>query len=330
VFVYWCVGVYLRKVLPIALLAIVVAGLSACGDSVGPGEPQVPDVTAYTAGPARENLVAGHFVLPTPKVGVVPEIDRQKAHELTLAWLADLAPFLAAALSEDRGAAIDLTRLAICRETFYAGSSFVLDNPNTMADPFYAAAVRPFGSQWVVSLCAPGSRLEVSLAVAALSTDLQVVNGHLSGPRVGGNWFVSLGVPVGLAVLPPRAEEAVLLAAIATGRRIVNVPELVARGPRQGIPQVSFWRLQLESPATVERQGGTGVVNTSELFVGRLEVRRSLALFIAAADQPSKDSVWYTIIDTVNVPPNPDVQQLLVVDRRADVPSNFEEVTALP
>lgn len=269
------------------LAACVCISLAGCGKDSGtlPAAPRVdgPALDAVVTGAARSNLVNGSFVLSAMSSGETPEITATQAEALAMAWRTDFGPWVQGFLDEGHGGPVPLAQLTVCGKTLYVRSHYEMPPATAMADPVVAAHVRGYGPWWLVSLCEPGGGTDVVLAVSAYATDLSVADGHIVVPRIGGNWFIPLGVRPDEALLPT-PEDAAVRAAQATGRRISGVPELVMTA--WGVPQLAQWRLTVEAPAAIQRGDGQSVA-VREFYVGRPFIDRPVQLRVAGPRQPA-------------------------------------------
>lgn len=322
-----------RRSLRVTLGSLGVSWLAsiACESSVAPDDPPVPDVSAVTTGAALSNLQGGRFQLPVPTAGSLPEITAVQAEALAIAWRVDFGPQIQATLSSDRGAPVDPTILHVCRRTLYAQSSYLPVAVDLFADPRARPIIRAFGPWWIVSLCAPNGDLHVVLGVSAYSTDLELRDGHVVTPPIGGQWFFAVGARVGTTRLPLAPEEAVLQAAHATNRRVVSVPRLLASANTIGPPQLAHWRFDLESPVEVTRPDATAPDLVAQLYVRRDLAVSVTRIRIAALVQPPVDSAFYNISDAIGQPaPDPPVYAPIYFTRDPATATRFDDVVAAP
>lgn len=176
--------------------------------------------------------------------------------------------YLAGVFSADRGADVRVDDLVTCGRSFYAEPAY--EQPATGAS---LQLKKLIGPHWLVPLCS-GSAPTVSVAVSALS-DLTVVGGRIADPITQD--FFSVGVRLADASGAVTPEEAVRLAAEASGKRVSEIPVLVMP-PRPYAPQLAAWQVVLESPVQVRgaRSGETRQVR--ELYVGYASDRRRVLL----------------------------------------------------
>ncbi len=299
----------------------------ACSDPSGPGGgPPLPDVASFVTGAAAAAVSNGQFVLPPPAPGPLPRVSLAQAESLAAAWAPDFGPGFATFISQVHGAVVNPANLKRCRLTRYAASQFDPVDPAIASDAFAATVVRAVGPQWLVQLCAPSGDLQAVLAVAAYSTDLAIVNGHLVLPRIGGNWFFVDGVPAAVTTsLPMSPEEAVVAAGQRAGRRVTAIPELIVRTATGLEPALAVWRLRFEAPFTVRRVADSAVLSVSDIYVGG-DPGTGMFTLVASSVQPSTDTLQYVVNDTLNQPPNPPTLHPIIFTRQPDVPVEFDAV----
>jgi hypothetical protein len=277
-------------------------------------------------GAAAAAVSNGQFVLPPPAPGPLPRVSLAQAESLAAAWAPDFGPGFATFISQVHGAVVNPANLKRCRLTRYAASQFDPVDPAIASDAFAATVVRAVGPQWLVQLCAPSGDLQAVLAVAAYSTDLAIVNGHLVLPRIGGNWFFVDGVPAAVTTsLPMSPEEAVVAAGQRAGRRVTAIPEFIVRTATGLEPALAVWRLRFEAPFTVRRVADSAVLSVSDIYVGG-DPGTGMFTLVASSVQPSTDTLQYVVNDTLNQPPNPPTLHPIIFTRQPDVPVEFDAV----
>jgi hypothetical protein len=235
----------------------------------------------------------------------VPEISRARAESLAVVWRATFGPFHRDVLSHERGAPVDPATTVLCRRTQYVRSAYLPPAPEVVADPRQMVLARSFGPQWLVSLCDATGELVIVLAVATYSTDLEIRDGHIHTPPIGGAWFFSLGVPVGVTRVPLTPEQAAIDAATATGRLVSEVPTLVGSAPFLGAPQLARWQLTLNSPASVWRVGDTTGTAASGIYMQYELYPPAIRRHIAAREMPPYDSLMYDASVVIGEPAHP-------------------------
>jgi hypothetical protein len=240
-------------------LALLMAlALSACSESSDP-RPEPPDVRAWVAGEAAENLdERGRFRLPTarPKIDG-PTITADDAARLATAWARrqtsykDLPRnFRGARLSHyeiGHGDLIDFKALRPGPRAYLAESPYEVV-PATW--PEHVAQL--FEPTYLVPLYSARGFQTLVAKVRARDTGHRVANdGQLQHGPIGSLPFSLTAVPAGAEYdVPLNPECAVRVVAEATGRLVVRVPELVKAGHRDH-PISSLWRLTLDAPVSL-------------------------------------------------------------------------------
>ncbi len=259
----------MRFITPIGRIARLVVGLAAtvgfasgCDDAQSLVRPRDPSsVAAFVTGEAAANLDAnGRLILSGPLDLPYPQITAERARELAEAFRVIHLPMIVHVMEKDRGAGINVSSLRVCGRTYYAEPSIEPLPPSV-----HPGLRRAYGPRWIVTLCGASGLPEVSVAVAAYSTDLGLENGRLIYPFEGGGFFSAIGIPVGnLEGLPGFPETAVASVAARTGARVGKMPRLVTL-PRK-LPQLSYWRLELERPVSMRSLKSGKVRADSSIF----------------------------------------------------------------
>lgn len=278
------------------IVALLLSSACSSDSATAPGSPVTAHAVANAVVGDAASALDGHgrFRLMRPRGIAAGEISAERAQALSGAYMASYGELIRDVLEKQHGGPIRIDALHACGRPLYARSTY-LPLPETVD----RAARSTFAPWWAITLC-DGSAPAVLVAVSAIAADVGV-DGHgrlTYTNRIGGNEFIAVGVPpnkpyAGL----PTPEEAVVRAHQATGRRISAVPELVAgtQGPFHG----AWWRLQLETPATVERAKEGAVdgahpdtVVTIEVGVRARDLRlpEDVRLITAAAAQPSRET----------------------------------------
>lgn len=277
---------------------LVAGAVTACGERASPLAAPADDAarlaSRLTAEAASQLGSDGLLNLVTVAQGTAPEISEPRARELALVAGRSFGPMMRPALEEDHGGPIDFGTLVVCPRAYYAASPV---EPLPQEIPSYYH--RLFGPRWLVSLCDGRGEQQVSIAVSALATELDIANGHLiyGGDSQHGAEFEILGVPRSLGELPISPERAVFLATdVAQPRRIAKVHQLVVPVPGTGFPQTAHWQLDLESSAALRVATADGAVTdrvVGQLLVGLKKFRKGNRVRIATAAQPSAvDFEW--------------------------------------
>jgi hypothetical protein len=305
-----------------------IAAVSACdGESVGA---QLAPVDAATVAGVVTDAAAeslgedGRFDVGAG--GGSGEITEARARLLANLWPLQFGPSVLSALERARGGSIDLAALRDCGRAFYARSSF-RPLPSEVPAPYH----RMFGGWWMVPLCGRSGDIEVALAVSALATDVDVRDGRIVLPAVGGVWFEWVGVPPGSAdALSLSPEVAAVAAARLTGRRVSRVPELIAPHFRDASLFTPRWRVRLDGRASVKEVRTGRVRETHDVYV---RVRRRgdavVATEHAAGTQPDAVALRYRTAPPVGSA-NPVFEYREIrVERDPDVPLAYEESGAV-
>jgi hypothetical protein len=271
---------------------ITLATAIACGDRQ-PSEPQAdrrpPDLSTAVIGAAAANLKDGEFQLAsTPPVTTIPQITAAQAEAIALAWRAPFGTPRREYLTREHGAPVEPEQLSTCGRTFYAASAFDPPAPSVASDPMQLATARAFGPWWIVPLCAADGTPAVALAISAYAADLTIEHGSLVLPTRGGNWFLAQGVPPGTTRWPVTPEDAAARAAGSSGRRVTEVPMLIAPPFVKGRPQDARWLLNLDGPAI-----GTAFDAVMRIYAWQPTGTGAVHLGVAAASQPDQLTGYY-------------------------------------
>lgn len=224
--------------------------LVACLEATNDSRPDLTynTMVRYTVGEATSGLDKnGRFQLYQPTGS--SEISQQQAMAFAALWPKQFGRWVVRSLEYDHGGPIAIDSLRVCGTTYYMESAFEpLGEQLEAQDPAHA---RVFGPWWLVTLCGHTDQPQVSLAVAAYSTDLRIERGEIVMPRVGGEWFSWEGIPkdVGFDFVES-PERLVQRTGDTYGRRVTKVPELIAPLRQDGFPNHPRWRLALDAPLT--------------------------------------------------------------------------------
>ncbi len=315
-----------------AVAAAVLA--AACGDSqpravTAPQPTRGRMASIVTPAAAAALDASGRFALPERGAGGrYPEISRDLAVQLAVAWARDFGPHNEPFLRETHGGPIAFGQLAPCGRALYARSGF-----EAPSEQMPAPLRRQYGPWWLVTLCTGGTVPTVSVAVSAWATNLRVDRGHVaySSTEVNGTEFFGIGVPLGHSgEYPTSPEAAASLAAAVSDARVAAVPELVMASPDQAPPQGARWALPLDR--TVTLRGAQGAATAPAAFVAAHRFSRAGdAAYVPLAAQPAAVTARWTASAPGKPTParfarTPDVRTEQV-KRRADTPLRFELVT---
>jgi hypothetical protein len=259
------------------------------------------------------------------------ELTAGQAVQLANAYAKQFLPLEHTYLEKQRGGAkIDLKSISACGRALYAASAF-----ERLPEIVPAPNRRPYGSYWLVTLCAKGSP-QVSLAVSAQATDLTIVNGRIQFPFYYGGEFFSQGIPVGhQGEFPSTPEQAAVRASRLSRRHVTNVPDLIMPAMGQGVPQEARWHVDLDSSTDVyigSNKRSTDVLYTGSVIEG--SGKTTPVHYLAASEQPA--SVQFSYV----TPPNPhenidayDARRratgdiMVTATRRSSQPIKFEMVS---
>lgn len=294
------------------------------GCSEGPAGPPgaAEDVRQYVAGSAEQRLGSdGLFTFPEATAPSSAEIiSEQRARELTASFVLSFGPAMKPFWDEERGRAINLSRLRSDSRVFFVQTPYEL-----FPEGYHRAFRRAFGPFYLFTL-GSGRAPEVLMAVSAYSNDVRIdTDGKLGMPRQSGMEFVTSGVPVGMAADGPGSilapEEAVVRVGRATGARVKEVPDLVMLNIPLG-PLNAAWKLSLDRTVRVRTTIGAEARTVSTIYFAPATGR----LLIPAAVQPS-----YQDFPAVRVgPAGEDLgEERVRLPIIAGRPTVFEEVTVV-
>jgi hypothetical protein len=173
-----------------------------------------------------------------------------------------------------------------------------------------------------VQFCQDGMPV-VSLAVAAVARDVTVRDGHVEFPKPGGGEFFGIGIPMHVGSSPISAERATEYVFSKTGLRVIAVPDLVTPIIEQGFkaPQLSLWRLVLESPVTLRRIS-SGITTSAVVYVGQATPEGPMTLFVPKIAQLTGQTVPY-LKSSGNIDERGETLYFTIL-RLPDVPGAFE------
>ena len=249
------------------LKAVVVVVLVACGDRDTEPPPAIeddPDIREYVTTDVLGGLDAnGHFVIDPDVVPGEGEsvVGAEYARGLAGAFAASFGPAFRTFWEQSRGGPIHLAALEPSTRVYPIQSAYGR-MPQVGCHPTFQ---RHYGSHYLMTLDS-GATPEVIISVAAQTTDYSVSSdGNLVSPNRTGGDFYHDGIPRTKAsgvLLSP--EQAVAIAARATGARIIAMPRLVTLGPNYA-PVAALWEVLLDR--TVSVQASSSTRSTSTLYV---------------------------------------------------------------
>lgn len=281
-----------------------------------------PDIREYLT-PSIAAMLDASGRLPVdadarPDLETVPVIQASIARALAAGQLKTFGAFLNPTWEQDRGRHIDWAVLTVSPRVYVAQTVFGAV-PDVGCHPSF---VHWFGSFYMMTYDADGAP-QVRIAVSAQATDYDVDNnGFVTYPPRSGNAFFDEGIvadnSVGFLLSP---EQAIAIAAGATGAKVQSVPRLLMRGVSY-TPNFALWRIDLDRAVTVRRVDGS-TETTSVLYVGPNQTPR---FYVASSDQPASVTRPCDRVDENNVHTG-------FVDVTVPVlngqPTNFEPVTIL-
>lgn len=308
-----------RSIRAVAVVAACV--LASCdGSPTGLSLDANPDIRALVTGAAADSLGADGRFRIDPDVAAsregMPVVTADRARELAAAFAKSFGPAFHPYWVKERGGSINLGALAPSVRVFPMHTAYG-SVPTVGCHPSY---VRSFGSYYLLTLDA-GSSQNVRLGVSAQTTLYSVSPiGGLVEPSRTGSDFDSDGVRVdgkGRILLTP--EQAVALAAGATGRMATTVPQLFGRGVLW-VSTAALWRVTLDQPVTAVRANGS-TVQSQVLYVSSEADSR---FFVADDVQPSSATMICSKVDESLVESG---EETITVQIRAGQPTAFTSVT---
>ncbi|HEX2078988.1 MAG TPA: hypothetical protein VHG08_14795 [Longimicrobium sp.] len=262
-----------------AKVLVCAASLAACGDQPSNPQPLDPgDIRTFvTAEVAAQLARDGHFPLRDPDPEPYPQISREQAAEIALAWARTYGKFFRPYLERDHGRRIDFDALTLVSPVWYAGAVYEPVPPD--AHPGYRNA---FGPHYILYLGSGGDPV-LGVSVAAFAQSSVTPQGLLSHPDHSGNEVIAYGVPPGWGFsMPVSAEQAVRIAGASSGARAAETPELI--NPHQDYhPYHARWKVSLDRPVTVRGRSDGGIRSTRVIYVGAHG-----ELLVPAAVQPDE------------------------------------------
>lgn len=296
---------------------------AACGDRNGATPTSPTTVAGFVTGEATNHIGAdGRFVFSAPTSASQPEISEPQAEAIAALWPKQFGSLVRGSIERDRGGPVHLNALQPCSRTLYASTSF-----EPLGADVPIGQRRAFGAWWLVPLCA-GGQVEVTLAVSAYDTDLEIRNDTISTRTGGGMWFWWKGRPAGwtdaVRVSPEAAAAAV---ARLTGRQITEVPELITPIWRDGAPTESRWRAVTDAPAHVRGISDGRASAETELFVDAEPTTGRLRISRASSTQPPQ-TIQYRAARPVGRSTVGTTGMSASLARRPNYPIAFEAVAA--
>lgn len=242
---------------------IAIATWSCDGPPSAPQPLHPGDVKAFvTAGLAAELTPEGRFPPRAPDPEPYPQISRERAAEIAVAWTRTYGKFFRPTLERSYGGRIDFDALQIVSPVWYAASVYEavpVDAPRGFRNAF--------GPHYLLYL-GVGGRPVLGVSVAAFAESSINSDGQLVDPPESGSEVIAYGVHPGWGFsMPVSAEQAVRIAALESGGRASSAPELI-NPHRDYHPYHARWRVPLDRPIVVRPASGGGSRSTRELYVG--------------------------------------------------------------
>lgn len=267
-----------------------IGGALACVGLLAGCETQTSEPQPVAAGDIRSFVTAevagqltpdGRFpprnVAPEP----YPQISHARAAEIALAWARTYGRFFRPYLERDYGRRIDFGALTVVSPVWYAAAVY-----EPMPPEAHVGSRNAFGPHYLLYL-GHGGEPVLGVSVAAFAQSYLRSDGRLADHFESGNEVIAYGVPPAWGFsLPVSAEQAVRIAAAASGARAAEAPELL-NPHRDYHPYHAHWKVVLERPVTV-REHTTGAKRlTRELYVGR----RGQVLVAAETQEETADRI---------------------------------------
>jgi hypothetical protein len=265
----------------------------------------------------------GRFALAAPhSPDGTPIITPERAGQLAKSFLLSYGRFMGDVWAGQRGAPVYWDQLEMDPRILFAESPY-----QRFPYTYHPADRRHFGPWYLVHFGSGGAPV-LTVAVSALSTDLQIArDGRVLEPFLGGEYFktaaVSLDPSVGpTQYAPVTPEEAAAHVASRTGAMVAEVPRLVLRDDHWH-PVLAQWRVVLDRPVHLRRKEGGERVAAREVYVSS---KRRVA--VAQAAQPAGKRVHYTSGPSRGRDEPPQAE--LHLPRRPDVPTEYDVVSLEP
>lgn len=278
----------------------------------------VSTLQAHLAGSALLALGSDGRFAPEAVGGTAAprEVPRDRAAPLAAAFLETFGRGFLEGLQEEHGGPVDIRALEPCGRVFLAETPYEAFPPDT---PPWVRRVH--GSWWLVTFCGPRRDRQVSVAVSALATRVEIddTGGVVYPFDDQSTLFLVLGIPRRLGELPPEPEHAILAASRVAGKKVVAVPRLIA--PAVGsFPQVARWQIVLEQDASLPLAERVSTRVTDTLYYGVESFRTPPFSSVAAAGQPPTTSYAFP------VGPRLTERVEFTIGRKSDAPILFDKI----
>lgn len=169
------------------------------------------------------------------------------------------------------------------------------------------------------------------VAVSAHATNVELDSGQLRFPPIGGEWFHWRGIAKSQrSELPVGPEAAAVEVARLTGKRVLQVPELILASRPQASPTEPLWRVTIENEAAVELRTGGNARKVRELYAGYRPRQEASTIDVAAEDQPSGYGFRYRtdVVLGQPLPANASYAEGFAA-RDPSLPINYDLVTSI-
>jgi len=252
-----------RLLAPVATALLCISACSGASEvnSPRPGVSSA-ELAAAVTGAAAANIANGAFQLAPAPSEESPSLTETQARRYAELLASQSGWMIGNDLQAQHGGPIDFKSLKACGQSLYARSPFQhIPNELPSSLRYY------YSSFWIVALCDRVGTRAVSVAVAAIAIDISVdPRGNLLPPAGA---FRMIGIPATWQLaIPASAEEAAVLAAQRTGRRVTTVPILLAPNPVDAFPQGALWSFDMDTKVGLLGAKSGSSHQTQRLLVG--------------------------------------------------------------
>ena len=247
----------------LAVTTIVSLSTLACAPDTAPlGQAGVVgELRSMVSGGAASNLMSPDRFIPSGPVSA-DEMGETDARSLAQMYVKSFGRILLPGIVEASGLQIQFEDLTVCGQPAIA-------RPRDQRAAADEGERRRNGPHWLVAVCQRDGLQVLAISFSALAGDVANRRPHdgILNPA-GADLLALLVYPREREVgVPMTAEAAVRESYRATGIRVSVAPEL-EQPARPVAPQMSRWRLGLESTARLPIGEGQGTIATRELLVG--------------------------------------------------------------
>lgn len=236
---------------------------AACETHTADPQPLHPgDIRTFVSPDVAAQLTsAGTFPLSAAAPEPYPQITRETAAVIALAWARTYGRYFRPTLERSHGRRIDFDALTVVSPGWYAAAVYAAAPPG--AHPGIRNA---FGPHYILYLGVGGEPV-LGVSVAAFAESYIDEEGLLADPPQSGSEVIAYGVPPGWGYsMPVSAEQAARIAATATRARVAAVPELI-NPHRDYHPYHARWKVSLERAVAVQTRSGASR-RFNEIYVG--------------------------------------------------------------